>query len=125
MPFMLTVLASLSTPFNRSPETLRISMQFVLLFSQLLLLPKLSAIVVLAQAAFDTNYARAEERNLALVSAAHQLAVQLPGQSENTAKEVAERYGLKFITKVDIFVITIIIMLVFSASYCVYSCSCR
>lgn len=74
-------------------------MQLVLLLSLLLLLPKLSAIVQ-AQPAFGDSV-RAEETRLSPVSAP-QLAVQLPGQSENNAREIAERYGLKFITKVGL-----------------------
>lgn len=77
-------------------------MQLVLLFCLLLLLPKPSAIVQ-AQAVLNDR-ARAEGRHLSPVSAP-QFAVQLPGQGENTAREIAERYGLKFITKVGLYFI--------------------
>lgn len=75
-------------------------MQLVLLFSLLLLLPNLSAIVLaIAQSALD-DHARGEERRLIPPVSSPQFAVQLPGQNENTAREIAERYGLKFVTKV-------------------------
>ena len=98
---MFIVIVSLATP-TASPESSRARMQLVLPFSLLLFLPKPSAIVhVQAQAVFDDHRARAEERDIYPVSVP-QFAVQLPGQSENTAREIAERYGLKFITKVGL-----------------------
>ena len=81
-------------------------MQLVLLVSLSLLLPKASSLaIVQAQAsAFDDLSARvAEKRRLSPTSSAPQFAVQLPGpEREKTAMEIAERYGLKLITKVGL-----------------------
>ncbi len=71
-------------------------MQLVLPLSLLLLLPKLPANV---KASAYSDHTGARESQLPFIPTS-QFAVQLPGQCENTARETAERHGLKFITKV-------------------------
>jgi hypothetical protein len=73
-----------------------VSMQLVLLLSLLLLLP-----MPLSSAIFDDGASTEQKRSISPTNSAPQFAVQLPGpESENTAREIAERYGLKLITKV-------------------------
>ena len=95
------------------------SMQLVLLVSLLLLLPKQSSFAIIqAQAsAFNDLSARAAEgRRLS-----PQFAVQLPGpESENTAREIAERYGLKLITKVGLLYLEFNIQLQLQVLYIYY-----
>ena len=83
------------------------NMQLVLLVSLSLVLPKSSSLaIVQAQAsAFDdlSSVRAAEKTRLSPTSSAPQFAVQLPGpEREKTAMEIAERYGLKLITKVGL-----------------------
>lgn len=72
-------------------------MQLIVLpLSLLLVLPKLSVIVKASAVSDSTG---AGETQLFIVPTS-QFAVQLPGQSEITAREIAARHGLKFIAKV-------------------------
>ena len=99
-------------------------MQLVLLVSLSLLLPKQSSFAIIqAQAsAFNDLSARAAEgRRLSPTSSAPQFAVQLPGpESENTAREIAERYGLKLITKVGLLYLEFNIQLQLQVLYIYY-----
>ena len=50
-------------------------------------------------------------------------AVQLPGQSETTARDIAARYGFKFIDKVPCVYVCVCVCVCVSLSLYIYTCA--